>query len=341
MVYLLQALVELNIEHINWQLKHAFNLSIHKRRQTPAVLLYLEHNGITGVGEIALPPYLKPTQSQVTSCLSALALEKINLSNWTAFQKSLAAISSELKDNLAALSGIDMALHHLYCQLHQTTVSALYNLPINTSKCTSFTITPDKESILVEKLDMAVPFKILKVKLGSQNDQAFISLLRKYTDKPFFVDVNQGWKSVSEAIELAQFLADQNVLLIEQPFEKTNLDWHQKLKEKISIPIIADESFHAKEDLPTVSSAFDGINIKLSKCGGIAKAYDLIVAAKKYNLKLMLGCMTSSTLAIQAANHFSSCCDFIDLDGAFLIQNDPFYGLKLKDGVLDASNVFI
>jgi L-alanine-DL-glutamate epimerase-like enolase superfamily enzyme len=109
-----------------------------------------------------------------------------------------------------------------------------------------------------------------------------------------------------------------------------NLDDYRWLKERVRIPLIADESVHKIQDVPALASGFHGINIKLMKCGGLQEALRLVAVARSLNLKLMIGCMIESSLAISAAATICPLFDYADLDGNLLINNDPFSGLKLE-----------
>jgi L-alanine-DL-glutamate epimerase-like enolase superfamily enzyme len=98
--------------------------------------------------------------------------------------------------------------------------------------------------------------------------------------------------------------------------------------------LIADENSISSNDLNGLVDCFDGINIKLMKCGSFDEALKMIALAKKLELKIMLGCMVESSVGITAAAHLSSACDFIDLDGNLLIKDDPYNGVKIEDGHL-------
>ena len=98
--------------------------------------------------------------------------------------------------------------------------------------------------------------------------------------------------------------------------------------------MIADENSISSNDLNGLVDCFDGINIKLMKCGSFDEALKMIALAKKLELKIMLGCMVESSVGITAAAHLSSACDFIDLDGNLLIKDDPYNGVKIEDGHL-------
>ena len=180
---------------------------------------------------------------------------------------------------------------------------------------------------------------ILKVKLGTpNNDKEIIRKIRAKTDKLIRIDANEGW-DYGMAKNMAFWLADRNVEFIEQPFSAVNLKDTKRLKSISPLPLIADENSISSNDLNGLVDFFDGINIKLMKCGSFDEALKMIGLAKKLKFKIMLGCMVESSVGITAAAHLSSACDFIDLDGNLLIKDDPYDGVKIEDGHLKLSSL--
>jgi len=131
-----------------------------------------------------------------------------------------------------------------------------------------------------------------------------------------------------------EWLITQGVEFIEQPMPSTMLEETAWLRERVEIPIIADEAVKSSADIPVLAEAYDGINIKLMKSGGLLEAFRMIQMAKALNLKIMLGCMIESSVAVSAAAHIAPFVDWADLDGNLLISNDPFSGVKVKEGKL-------
>lgn len=168
--------------------------------------------------------------------------------------------------------------------------------------------------------------------MGVPGDRQLIETIREYTDRPICVDVNQGWKTREEALDNILWLADKNVLFIEQPMNKDDRESHAWLKERSPLPIIADEAVHTSADIPALAGAYDGINIKLMKCGGLYDAYRMAVVAKALGMKVMIGCMTETSCAVSAAAQLAPLADWVDLDGNLLISNDPYAGMTIVDG---------
>ena len=100
------------------------------------------------------------------------------------------------------------------------------------------------------------------------------------------------------------------------------------------IPIIADESCLTSSDIPRLDGAVHGINIKLSKCGGLAEARRMVHEARRREMKVMLGCMIESSLGITAVAHLAPLSDYVDLDGAALLADDPYNGVSIEDGLI-------
>jgi L-alanine-DL-glutamate epimerase-like enolase superfamily enzyme len=168
--------------------------------------------------------------------------------------------------------------------------------------------------------------------LGSGKDKEIIERIRQETDKLIRVDANEGW-SLAEAIKMCSWLEDKNVELIEQPLKADELPLMVELKHASPIPLIADESCLKADDVPQLEESFHGINIKLMKCGGCAEVPKMFKYANDSGLKVMLGCMVESSVGITAMSQFASQADYLDLDGNLLINNDPYDGVKVQNGI--------
>jgi L-alanine-DL-glutamate epimerase-like enolase superfamily enzyme len=205
---------------------------------------------------------------------------------------------------------------------------------LNNEIYSSYTIGISSAEKIEKKIKDALNYKFLKVKLGTKDDKKIIELINSITDKPLYVDINQGWSDVYFALDIIEWLAEKNVVLIEQPLPKQFVNETKWLKERSPVPIIADEAVQTGDDLESIRDSYSGINVKLMKCGGIIQAKVMIEKANSLGLKTMLGCMTETSCAITAASHLASLADWIDLDGAELISNDLFSGMKIIDGIL-------
>ena len=180
----------------------------------------------------------------------------------------------------------------------------------------------------------AAAYPVLKIKVGLASDEATIDAVRSVTRKPLRVDANEGWKTKEEAVAKINWLEKQGVEFVEQPLPAHMLEEMKYVRSKVHIPVIADEASLHPRDLPKLAPYFDGVNIKLDKCGGILEGLRMIEMARALGLKTMLGCMISSSVAITAAAHLSPLVDYADLDGNLLIGNDPYSGVIVQAGKL-------
>lgn len=312
------------------ELKHVFTVATASRKTTPVMMTEIEFDGLVGYGEASMPPYLGESHQTATEFLS-----KVDLSQFGdpfKMEEILAYVDSIAPGNPAAKASIDIALHDLVGKLIGQPWYKIWGLNPEKTPYTSFTIGIDKPDVVRQKVREAEHYKILKVKLGLDNDKEMIETIRSVTDKPLRCDVNQGWKNKEEALKMIEWLATKNVEFIEQPMPKDWYDEHAWLRERSPLPIIGDESVQRLPDVRKAYGVYDGINIKLMKSTGMREAYKMILLARSFDMKVMLGCMTETSCAISAAAQLSPLVDWADLDGAELISNDLFDGAKIIDG---------
>ncbi|MDD6438515.1 MAG: enolase C-terminal domain-like protein, partial [Prevotella sp.] len=175
-------------------------------------------------------------------------------------------------------------------------------------------------------------FNILKVKLGRDNDKEMIETIREETYLPIAVDVNQGWKDRSKALDMIYWLQQHGIVMVEQPMPREQRDDIAWLTERSPLPIFADEAVQRLSDIKDVQGAYSGINIKLMKCTGMREAWKMLNYARAVGMKVMVGCMTETSCAVSAAAQLSPAVDFADLDGNLLISNDRFTGMTVVKG---------
>jgi L-alanine-DL-glutamate epimerase-like enolase superfamily enzyme len=312
------------------ELIHPFTLASFSRKETPIVLTEIEYGGEVGYGEASLPQYLGESQESVINFLSKVDLNQYN--NPKDIDGILNYVDSIDEGNNAAKASVDISLHDLVGKLLGMPLYKYFGLNKPTNAFTSYTIGIDSLEMISEKIDEASDFKYYKIKLGTDNDKEIIETIRKKTDRALFVDVNQGWKNKNYAMEMIEWLSERNVILVEQPLPKENVDEIAWLNEKSPLPIIADEAVLRLSDITSVKDIYSGINIKLMKSTGLREAFAMIKKAKDLGLKIMLGCMTETSCAITAAAHLSSLVDWLDLDGPLLIKTDFFEGVSYSTG---------
>ncbi len=312
------------------QLRHAFNLASMSRTTTPGVQVEIELDSIVGYGEASMPPYLGESVESVTDFLSKIDPER--LSDPFALEDIHSYMDSIAPGNRAAKAAIDIALHDLTGKMMQRPWHQIYGLDARLAPRTSYTISNDSPEELAAKIAESAPYSVIKVKMGVPGDRELIETIRHHTDKPICVDVNQGWKTPQEALENILWLAERNVVFVEQPMPKEDIEGHAWLKARSPLPIIADEAVQTTADIPALAGAYDGINIKLMKSGGLHEAYKMAVLAKALGMKVMIGCMTETSCGVSAAAQLAPMAEWVDLDGNLLIANDIFDGMKIVDG---------
>lgn len=312
------------------QLRHTFTVSVHSRTTTPVIIVKLTFDNFTGYGEASMPPYLGESQVTVSDFL-----RKLNMEQFTdpfRMDDILNYVDSIAHKNYAAKAAVDIALHDLVGKILGQPWYKTWGYNAENTPFTSFTIGIDTPEVIQEKTKLASPYKILKVKVGLENDKEIIETIRSVTDVPLFVDANQGWKDKYKARDMMDWLYEQGVVLVEQPMPKEYIDDMAWLTQHTSLPTIADEAVQRLADVEHLRGAYSGINIKLMKCTGMREAHKMFILAKALGMKTMLGCMTETSCGISAATQLSSLADWADLDGNLLITNDLFDGVKVVDG---------
>lgn len=314
------------------KLKHVFTIATNSRTTTPDIITRIEYDGFVGYGEASMPPYLGESEETATKFLS-----KVNLKQFKdpfELEDIIDYIDSIEKGNPAAKASVDIALYDLVGKLMNQPWYKIWGYDKSKTPNTTFTIGIDKPDVVRQKTREAKGFKILKVKLGRGNDKQMIEAVRSVTNVPLTVDVNQGWKDKHYALEMAQWLKEQNVEFVEQPMPKTQIDDIAWLTAHSPLPIMGDESIQRIPDVVKAHGVYSGINIKLMKCTGLREAHKMLNLAKSLDMKVMIGCMTETSCGISAASQLSPMADWADLDGNLLISNDPFEGTKVVDGKL-------
>jgi L-alanine-DL-glutamate epimerase-like enolase superfamily enzyme len=324
--------MKISIKPYSLDFKHPFGVSSNTRHNTISVFIKLEAAGKTGYGEACIPEYLGETLSDTVAFLESSAELLKDLDGSFELQQIIADIDSRSEKNNAAKAALDIALHDLKGKIAEKPFYELAGIGKSEPMTTSFTIGIDKESKLEQKIIEASDFSVLKIKAGTADDIRLIRQIRKYTNKPLYVDVNQGWRDRHHAINMISRMKEEGVILIEQPMPVKMREEMHWVKERSSLPLIADESVKRLSDLDEVAYGFSGINIKLMKCTGLSEAIKMIKSAREKNMKVLLGCMAESTCATAAMAQLMKLADYIDLDAPNLYKNDPFEGLTYRHG---------
>ncbi|MGA8576355.1 MAG: dipeptide epimerase [Candidatus Cybelea sp.] len=236
----------------------------------------------------------------------------------------------------AARGGLDLALHDLIGKELGKPLYALLGLDPAAAATTSFTIGIADPQTTLQKLAEARDFPILKIKLGRgtpAEQVETIAAIRERFGGTLRIDANEGW-NVEDAVAILRELQRYEIELCEQPVPAGRPHELRAIRERVRIPIVADEDAHVASDLPALAGCVDGVNVKLAKTGGIRGAVAMIHTARAMGMKVMLGCMVESAVAATAAAHLSPLVDWADIDGPLLIARDPFHGVRYDRGKL-------
>lgn len=307
---------------------HPFGISRNTHDSYPEIFVYLEKDGLIGRGEASPSDrYGESADLILTKLAKGIQFQQESVQP-NVFEEAVLPQCYDLKALEMALS---MAYLDWWTQKEGMSMKNFFGVTTNSGPLTSYTIAIGNMDLIAQKVEEAKPYHILKVKLGSDNDKEIIHAIRAETDKVIRVDANEGWDLESGEI-MCKWLADQNVEFVEQPLPAKKVADTAELKKMSPLPLIADENCIIPENIPDIAYAFDGINIKLMKCGSMLKAKKMIDMARERDLQIMLGCMVESSIGITAAAHLAPLVDYVDLDGNLLIDNDPYIGVRIEDG---------
>jgi len=315
------------------RLRHTWTIARGSADCKDNVFVRLEKDGLVGYGEAAPNARYGETSNSVTEVIrnSEPLFQDANPWHYVDLGARIAGLTEA---QTAAKAALDIALMDWVAKKLAVPLYQFLGLDPAKTPVTTFSIGIDAPEVMKAKVKEAEPFPILKIKVGLQNDREIVEAVRSVTNKPLRVDANEGWKSKEEAVEKINWLESMGVQFVEQPLPASMLEETRWVRDHVHIPVIADESVKTAADIPKLAGAFDGINIKLMKAGGLQEALRMIALARSLGLKIMLGCMIESSVGITAAAHISPLVDWADLDGNLLISNDPFKGVIVEKGKL-------
>jgi len=318
---------------VRLNLKHTWTTTMSSSEYRDTLHVSYMRDGITGHGEGA--PIVRYREDAQGAQKAAESVRDLVLSaNPIQFAKAMAEIFRKVPGEWAGKAAIDIALMDWLGQNLGVPLYTYFGLDPKDTPITTFSIGIDTPEITKQKTREAADYPILKIKVGLATDEPTIEAVRSVTRKPLRVDANEGWKDKEEAVRKINWLEKQGVEFIEQPLPAEMIEETRWIRSHVHIPIIADEACQRASDIPKLKDAFDGVNVKLDKSGGILEAHRMIQIAKALGMRTMLGCMVSSSVSVTAAAHLSPLVDYADLDGNLLIANDPFRGVRVVKGKL-------
>jgi L-alanine-DL-glutamate epimerase-like enolase superfamily enzyme len=320
----------IEIREIELRLKRTWEIARGAADTKRNIFLRIEHEGVVGEGEAAFHRAYGESAESVRGELERVA-DQVEMT------EGGIVVGDGVRLEGAAGAAMDMALLDWAARRADCSLGDFLGLERpERAVVTSFSIGIDRAEAMAEKVVEASAFEVLKVKLGAPgaDDRELFEAVRSRTEVPIRVDANGGWESVDEAARMIEWLAARNVELVEQPLPMGRLADTAALRERSALPIVADEDSRTASDIAGLAGAYDGINIKLMKAGGILEALRMAAAARELGMGIMVGCMIESSLGIGAALHLASLADWIDLDGHLLISNDPYAGIGCEEGKL-------
>ena len=292
----------------------------------------IDDDGCEGWGEAAPNRFYGETADTAIAALERLAPIVTASDPWH-LEDVEAELQRALRFNGSVKSAISAALHDLAGKRLGVPVYKMWGLDPARSPLSSFTIAiAANDDELRQRVADAAPYPVLKVKLGTDRDERIIRLVRHAApDKTLRVDANAAW-TPKHALRMIDVLAECGVEYVEQPVAAHDLDGLRFVRERSRLPVIADESCIGPADVARLAGVVDGINIKLSKCGGLREALKMIATARAHGMLVMAGCMIETSLGITAAAHFAPLLDYADFDGAALLSDDPYRGATIEGG---------
>jgi L-alanine-DL-glutamate epimerase-like enolase superfamily enzyme len=322
--------VQVEATTVRLELAETFVIAREAASHADVVQVALSHQEAVGFGEGA------PIERYDESAESALSFVERHadlLGDDPFALEEIGARLTAVPGQQAAKAALDAALHDLQGKLLGVPVFRLLGLP-RTGPPTSWTVWLGDPDDMARRAEKAAPsFRRLKLKLGGGDglDVERVRAVRGVTELPLQVDVNEWWV-LEEALDAVPRLAELGVEYCEQPLRAGD-DGGRSLKASSPIPIYVDEDCHTLADVASCADIAHGINIKLSKSGGIREAIRMAHAARALGLGVMLGCMLESGLSVAAGCCVAPLCDHVDLDGNLLLAEDPCPGVAFVDGV--------
>ena len=312
--------MKLTWEPLTLKLATAFNIAHGSYTERYNVLARLESDGLVGLGEAPVVPYLGESREGVMDTLARSA-DVLGDDPWL-IEDILARLPV---GSAAARSAVSLTLYDLHGQRLGQPLWRVLGLNPARAPQTSVTIGIDTPEVMAAQA-RALNAPILKVKLGSPDDVRLVQAVREATTAAIRVDANAGWTRDTAAALLPR-LAELDIEFVEQPLAAEDWEGLRWLRERSPLPLFADEAVRSTADVARLAGAVDGVVVKLAKFGGIREALRAIDLAHALDMQVMLSCMVESTLGVSAASHLAPLAEYADLDGPLLIANDPFQGM--------------
>jgi L-alanine-DL-glutamate epimerase-like enolase superfamily enzyme len=304
-----------------WPLAEAFTISRGAKSEARVVVVCVNDGRFTGRGECV--PYARYGET-VDSVMAAI--------------DSVAGLTDrqELQHRLpagAARNAVDCALWDLEAKASGRRVHEIAGLANPALVLTCFTLSLASAGDMAAKAKAVSHLPLLKLKLGGGPDDAarLRAVRAARPDARLVADANEAWTS-GDLEPLMRVAAEVGLETIEQPLPAGNDTALASLPHLV--PVCADESVHSGLDLAALTDRYDAVNIKLDKAGGLTEALAMAATARRLDLKIMVGCMVATSLAMAPALPIAQQADWADLDGPLLLARDRSPGLTIRDGII-------
>lgn len=312
-----------------------FRVSHGDRAEVRNVFVRIQDAGVAGFGEASPNAFYDESADAVLAKLRRIA-------DWLRGQPAhsvsdIARIWTEswrwLAPSRAAQCALDLALWDLLgrCLRRPVAELALGAAPRDVPSFRTIGLSTPEE--LERKVAELRDHPLIKIKSDTAADLATVRFVRERTGARLAVDANCAWDA-ADVPALSRELAELSVAFIEQPLPPAQHDRMPAILAASALPILADESCITTDDVARMPGHFSGFSVKLVKCGGLTPAIQMLRRGRELGLTLMVGCMLESSLLIAAGTVAAQLADFADLDGAWLLRDDPFVGLPFENGVL-------
>ena len=317
--------LKLHLYPLELPLRHVFRTSKVERHVQQTLIVCLEEDGHRGYGECTENAFFGAHLGSIVKEIEGIRA-LLEASPSPEAPEVLYELLIQRGLSSFARCAVDVAFHDLRGKQTSQTLYQKWGLK-EKPLISSYTIGLGRVEEMQEKIKEK-PWPVYKIKLGQQNDLSIVRALRQVTDSTFRVDVNGAW-TLKESIQKINLLSRLGVEFVEQPLARELTEEQSHLYEVSSLPLIADESCANERELQACSKRFQGVNIKLMKCGGLTPALAMIKQARALGLATMVGCMVESSVGISAIAQLVPLLDYVDMDGALLLSEDPATGVEV------------
>lgn len=317
--------------------RHVFRISRASRTQVDNVFVSMSQDGVVGYGEASPNSYFREDPFDVRLALSGLAdyFRRQTLRSRDDIARIWEEVRGMVYPSRAASCAVDIALWDLWSRMQGISACEAALGRAARPVPTSATLGICEREEWPERIGEVAAFPAVKVKMDARMDTELLRAIRARTGAALRVDANCAWSGLDVAAA-ARTLAPLGVEFIEQPLPPAEDAAMEAILKDSPLPILADESCALPEDIERLPGRFSGFNIKLVKCGGITPALGMLKRGRELGLKAMVGCMLESSLLIAAGAVVAQDADYADLDGSWLLGDDPCRGLEILGGAITA-----